>query len=31
VCHGPDGTFGNGAVMNQSYFPETAGVDVPIG
>ncbi|MDH3272098.1 MAG: cytochrome c3 family protein, partial [Gemmatimonadota bacterium] len=31
VCHGTDGSFGTGEVMNESYRPETAGVDVPIG
>ena len=31
VCHGTDGSFGSGATMNETYWPETAGVDVPIG
>jgi predicted CXXCH cytochrome family protein len=31
VCHGTDGSFGGGDTMNETYRPETAGVDVPIG
>lgn len=31
VCHGTDGSFANGEVMNETYRPETAGVDVPTG
>jgi len=31
VCHGTNGTYGNGDTMNETYRPETAGVDVPIG
>ena len=31
VCHGTDGSFGGGFTMNETYRPETAGVDVPIG
>jgi predicted CXXCH cytochrome family protein len=30
-CHGTDGSFGSGDTMNETYRPETAGVDVPIG
>ncbi|MFQ5537283.1 MAG: cytochrome c3 family protein [Gemmatimonadota bacterium] len=29
-CHGTDGSYGGGVVMNETYRPETAGVDVPI-
>jgi predicted CXXCH cytochrome family protein len=29
-CHGTDGGFGGGEVMNVSYRPTSAGVDVPI-